>query len=105
MSVRFLHFFIVNTSVVDVEFSNPFAVSVRAGRILFFKDLSMNQCELNREVARKTGETVSTIAALGFIPLTGQPFEREPLMFDWDERDADRNVALIPQRTRSPVVV
>jgi hypothetical protein len=65
----------------------------------------MNQRELNREVARKTGETVSTIAALGFIPLTGQPFEREPLTIDWDERDAERNVSLVPKRARSPVVV
>ena len=97
--------FVVNTSVVDVAFSNPLAVGLRAGRILLFKDLSMNQHELNREVARKTGETVSTIAALGFIPLTGQPYEREPLTIDWDERDAKRNVSLMPQRARSPVVV
>ena len=96
--------FVVNTSVVDVVFSNPLAVGVRAGRIPLFKDLSMNQRELNCEVARKTGETVSTIAALGFIPLTNQPFESEPLTIDWDERDADRNVALMPQRARSPVV-
>ena len=97
--------FVVNTSVVDVAFSNPLAVGVRAGRILLFKDLSMNQRELNREVARKTGETVSTIAALGFIPLTGQPYEREPLTIDGDERDAKRNVSLMPKRARSPVVV
>ncbi len=65
----------------------------------------MNQRDLNREVSRKTGETVSTIAALGFIPLTDQPFEREPLTIDWEELDADRNVALMPKRTRSPAVV
>ena len=85
--------------------SHPLAVGVRAGRILFFKDPPMNQRELNREVARKTGETVSTIAALGFIPLTNKPYEREPLTIDGDERDADRNVSLMPQRARSPVVV
>ena len=105
MSVRFLHSFVVNTSVVDLAFSNPLGVGVRSGRILFFKDPPMNQRELNREVAKKTGETVSTIAALGFIPLTNQPFEREPLTIDWDERHADRDVALMPQRARSPVVV
>ena len=105
MSVRFLHSFVVSTSVVDLAFSNPLAVGVRAGRILFFKDPPMNQRELNREVARKTGETVSTIAALGFIPLTNQPYEREPLTIDWDERDAERNVALLSQRARSPVAV
>jgi len=65
----------------------------------------MNQRELNREVSRKTGETVSTIAALGFIPLTGQPYEREPLTIDWGELDADHNVALMPKRVRPPVVV
>ena len=105
MPVRFLHSFVVNTSVVDLAFSNPLAVGVRSGRILYFKDLPMNQRELNREVARKTGETISTIAALGFIPLTGQPYEREPFTIDWDERDAERNVSLMPQRARSPVVV
>jgi hypothetical protein len=97
--------FVVNTSVVAVAFSNPLAVGVRADRISFFEDLPMNQRELNREVARKTGETVSTIAALGFIPLTGQPYEREPLTIDWDERDAERNVSLMPKRARSPVAV
>ena len=64
----------------------------------------MTQAELNREIAKKTGETVSTIAALGFVPLTGQPFEREPQTVDWDELDAERNVALMSQRTRTPVV-
>ena len=64
----------------------------------------MTQAELNREIAKKTGETVSTIAAFGFVPLTGQPYEREPLTIDWDELDADRNVAVMPQRTRTPVV-
>ena len=104
-SVRLLHCFIVNTSVVDLSFSIPLAVGVRADCIPFSRISQMNQRELNREVARKTGETVSTIAALGFIPLTGQPYEREPLTIDWDERDADRDVALLPQRARSPVVV
>ena len=65
----------------------------------------MNQRELNREIAKKTGETVSTIAALGFVPLTGQPFEREPQTVDWDDLDAERHVAVMPQRTRTPVVV
>ena len=64
----------------------------------------MNQCEVNRQVANKTGETVSTIAALGFVPLTGQPYERESLTIDWDEHDAERNVSLSPRRTKTPVV-
>ena len=65
----------------------------------------MNQSELNREVSQKTGETVSTISAIGFVELTGQPFEREPQTVDWDDLDAERNVAVMPQRTRTPVVV
>ena len=65
----------------------------------------MNQRELNREVAKKTGETVSTIAALGFVPLTGQPYEREPLMVDWDELDTERNVDVFSQRSSTPAVV
>ena len=65
----------------------------------------MTQQQLNREIARKTGETISTIAALGFVPLTDQPYEREPLMVDWDQVDAERNVAFLSQRTRSRAVV
>lgn len=54
----------------------------------------MTQTELNREVARATGETVRTIAELGFVPLTPNPFERdrEPLVVDWDDLDASRQV-------------
>jgi hypothetical protein len=65
----------------------------------------MNQRELNREIAKKTGETVSTIAALGFVPLTGQPYEREPQTVDWDKLDAERNVAVFSQRSRIPAIV
>ena len=65
----------------------------------------MNQRELNREIAKKTGESVSTIAALGFVPLTGQPYEHEPRAVDWDKLDAERAVAAMSQRTRTPVVV
>ena len=65
----------------------------------------MNQRELNREISKKTGETVSTIAAFGFVPLTGQPYEREPLTVDWDQADAERNVAVFPRRSRLPAAV
>ena len=65
----------------------------------------MNQRALNREVAQATGETISTIAALGFVPLTGQPYEREPQIVDWDEVDTGRNVAVMPRRMRTPFVV
>ena len=50
----------------------------------------MMQSELNRAVASVTGETVQTIANMGFVPLTAIPFEREPLTVDWDELDAER---------------
>ena len=57
----------------------------------------MTQSELNREVARSTGETVSTIKQRGFVSLRHIPFEREPLVIDWDELDAKRPV-LFPNR-------
>ena len=54
----------------------------------------MTQSELNREVASVTGESVRTIAGLGFVPLTHIPYERdrEPLVVDWDEVDSEREV-------------
>ena len=58
----------------------------------------MTQAELNRQVARATGESVDTIAHMGFVILTSRPFEREPLTVDWDQLDADRGVSF--QRPR-----
>ena len=52
----------------------------------------MSQAELNRQVARATGESVRTIAQQGFVPLTLKPVEREPLTVDWDRVQADRHV-------------
>jgi hypothetical protein len=54
----------------------------------------MTQSELNREVATATGESVQTIAGLGFVPLTHIPFERdrEPLVVDWDDLETEREV-------------
>lgn len=56
----------------------------------------MLQSELNRCVARATGETVSTIARLGFIlseptEHIDDPHSEElgPLVFDWDARSAE----------------
>ncbi|MBC8350999.1 MAG: hypothetical protein H8E66_03380 [Planctomycetes bacterium] len=37
----------------------------------------MKQRELNREVAKATGETVATIDQLGFVPLEAIPYERD----------------------------
>jgi len=54
----------------------------------------MTQAEVNREVAAATGESVSTIAQMGFVPLTSIPYERdrEPLVVDWDELAEQRAV-------------
>jgi hypothetical protein len=49
----------------------------------------MTQSELNREVSAVTGESLSTIAERGFVPLTCGPMEREPQVMDWDEPDAE----------------
>ncbi len=45
----------------------------------------MTQRDLNRAVAQATGETVSMIASMGFVPLTHGPVEQEPLVVDWDK--------------------
>ena len=61
----------------------------------------MTQAELNREVAYATGESVDTIAQMGFVVLTRIPIEREPLHIDWDRLDADRRVSLHRPRVRA----
>jgi hypothetical protein len=57
----------------------------------------MTQAELNREVASRTGESVSTIRRLGFnlldIPC------RPPLVVDWDQLDRQRP-RFLPDRQR-----
>ena len=54
----------------------------------------MTQAELDREIARTTGESVKTVSQLGFSPLWPKPYERdrEPLVVDWDKVDANREV-------------
>ena len=54
----------------------------------------MTQAELNREVATATGESVSMVAQMGFVPLTTFPYERDraPLVVDWDEVERTRAV-------------
>ncbi len=58
----------------------------------------MTQTELNRAVAQKTGEALSTIRAFGFslLPIACPP----PLVVDWDELDQQRE-ALLPERQRT----
>ena len=64
----------------------------------------MNQNELNRAVARTTGESVRAIAKMGFVPLTVSPVEREPLVVDWDELEA-RHVGVFPQHRHRELAV
>ena len=64
----------------------------------------MTQAELNRAVAAATGETVRTVAEMGFVPLTATPVEREPLVVNWDDLDARRHVPVFAQRQRRELV-
>ena len=53
----------------------------------------MTQAEINRQVARATGETVRTIAERGFAILSDTPDDQcdhQPLVVDWDQVDAKR---------------
>ncbi|MCA9052200.1 MAG: hypothetical protein KDA75_00105 [Planctomycetaceae bacterium] len=64
----------------------------------------MTRHELNRAVARATGETVSEIRRRGFslIDPDQDRFELSPppvdgQMIDWDQHDLERNVPLVDQ--------
>jgi len=63
----------------------------------------MTQRELERQIASRTGERLSTIRGMGFVPLTPTPYESEfrPNVVDWDEQDAQR-VGLFPSNRRRP---
>jgi hypothetical protein len=64
------------------------------------KENPMTQRDLNRAVARATGETVGEIAQMGFVPLTLMPVEREPQAIDWDHYAMRRNCAVFRQPRR-----
>jgi len=59
----------------------------------------MKQADLDRAVARATGETVSTIKRLGFLlaepddGLGPEAEEHGPYVIDWDELEAQRHEA------------
>ena len=68
----------------------------------------MTQAELNRAVAKTTGETVSTIAEMGFSIADPSIVEYDPepanlvdaleaKFIDWDRVDAERYVPLVLQ--------
>ena len=59
----------------------------------------MTQTQLDRAVARATGESLRTINAMGFVPLASNSVEQEPQVVDWDQLDAQR-YSVLPQRRR-----
>lgn len=64
----------------------------------------MTQNELNRAVARATGESMSVISGMGFVPLTSLPQEREPRTVDWDQTEQTRRISFQPRRKRPAFV-
>jgi hypothetical protein len=64
------------------------------------KEKAMTQNELNRAVARATGESVSLISSTGFVPLSDTPHEREPQTVDWEITQQNRRVSVQPRRRR-----
>ena len=59
----------------------------------------MTQQDLERELARHTGDSLSTIRRHGFSLV--EPPELEPLAVDWDQLDAERVRMLPAKRGRS----
>ena len=62
----------------------------------------MTDNDLNRAVARATGETVSEIRSRGFSTLTPLPSEPEPHPRDWPV-SSSRDNSLQPGDSRSPL--
>ncbi len=52
----------------------------------------MTQAELNREVAKATGETVTTIRQLGFSELTPELEDDNVQVIDWDALQTRRHL-------------
>jgi hypothetical protein len=74
--------------------------------LLDLKEQAMTQCELNRAVARATGESLSTIRRLGFgiadssvMFQDPKPLRCRPRVVNWDRLDA-RRPGYLPQRSR-----
>ena len=60
----------------------------------------MTQRQLERAVAERTGESMSTIRNRGFSIV--EPQDLEPLVVDWDELQAER-LALFPGYERAKI--
>lgn len=56
----------------------------------------MTQTELDRAVANATGEEVKTIRRIGFTQQNDTDLEREPMVIDWDQWDAEHRYRLLP---------
>ena len=63
----------------------------------------MTQNEPNRAVAQASGESVRIIAQMGFSPPTPVVIDREPLVVDWDELEAQR-VGVLPEHRQRELV-
>lgn len=59
----------------------------------------MTQRDLNRAVARATGESVDTIEQMGFGPMDESAIDPEPNTIDWDAGD-DARLAMRSVRRR-----
>ena len=68
----------------------------------------MKQSELNRQVAKQTGESIATIKRLGFVldePIApGEDVERDlgPLVIDWDALEAQRHIRSLTRNGQQP---
>ena len=72
----------------------------------------MTQSQLNRAVARATGEPIGTINKMGFsiadprqVCHDPEPSDFEEKIIDWDRHDRRRNVPVVAQRSRRAVLV
>jgi hypothetical protein len=61
----------------------------------------MRQRELYRQISQATGESLATIAGMGFSLQPSAEAEPEPQVIDWDEQDTARGLCLVPQRRPS----
>ena len=72
----------------------------------------MTQRQLNRAVAKATGETIDTVNTMGFsiayprqVCHDPEPSDFEEKIIDWDRYERRRNVPIAPQRSRRAVLV
>ena len=67
----------------------------------------MTNSELNRAVARATGETIHEVRHRGFVELQEVDNNEDELLacfLDWDDVDRQRNVAMVEQRSDHALV-